>query len=214
MMIKFRNRTEAGKMLAEKLTAYPHQKDLLVLALPRGGVPVAFEVAKELNAPLDICIARKLGVPNHKELAMGAIASGGIGILNYDVINTLGIDEETIKVVASEELKELQRRDRVYRGDAAPIDIKNKTIILIDDGIATGSTIRAAITVIKQQQPAKLIVAVPVAPASTYTELKSEVDEIVCLETPEPMSAIGLWYEDFSQTTDEEVRQLLSSSSV
>ncbi|TAE59978.1 MAG: phosphoribosyltransferase [Nostocales cyanobacterium] len=208
-MGKFHNRTEAGKMLAQSLITYANHKDLLVLALPRGGVPVAFEVAKTLNVPLDVCIVRKLGVPGNEELAMGAIASGDIGVLNYDVINTLGIGKETIQKVASEELQELKRRDRKYRGDAAPININNKTVILVDDGIATGSTIRAAITLIKKQKPLKLIVAIPIAPASTCEELKLEVDEIVSLESPELMSAIGLWYEDFSQTTDEEVSELL-----
>jgi putative phosphoribosyl transferase len=209
MVSRFRNRTEAGQILAQHLTAYTNRENLLVLALPRGGVPVAFEVATALNAPLDVCIVRKLGVPGHKELAMGAIASGGIEVLNNDVINTLGINKEIIQGVAAEELQELQRRDRTYRGDAPPINVKNKTIILIDDGIATGSTIGAAIALLKQQQPASIVVAVPVAPRSTYKELHSEVDEIVCLQTPELMSAIGVWYEDFSQTTDEEVRELL-----
>lgn len=211
MMSRFPNRTEAGRMLAQQLKSYANQENLLVLGLPRGGVPVAFEVAKALNAPLDICIVRKLGVPGQKELAMGAIAAGGIGVLNYDVINTLGIDKEVIQVVAAEELQELERRDRTYRGDAPPINVKNKTVILIDDGIATGSTIRAAIAILKQQQPTKIIIAIPVAPASTYQELKSEVDEIVCLQIPELMSAIGLWYDDFSQTTDEEVSQVLAN---
>ena len=206
----FRNRQEAGKMLAASLMSYANQKDILVLALPRGGVPVGFEVSQALNIPLDVCIVRKLGVPGQKELAMGAIASGGIGILNHDVINTLGITKETIRAVTLQELTELERRDRTYRGNTQPISWANKIIILVDDGIATGSTIRAAITLIKQQQPTKLIVAVPVAPASTYQELQLEVDEIVCLEIPEMMSAIGLWYEDFSQTTDEEVKRLLS----
>ncbi|NET02439.1 MAG: phosphoribosyltransferase [Sphaerospermopsis sp. SIO1G2] len=210
-MIKFHNRTEAGKMLAQSLIAYANYQDLLVLALPRGGVPVAFEVAKFLNAPLDVCIVRKLGVPGNKELAMGAIAFGDIGVLNYDVINTLRIDQEIINTVASEELEELKRRDFRYRGDAPPININNKTVILIDDGIATGSTISAAITLIKQQQPTKLILAIPIAPATTLENLKLVVDEIVCLQTPEVMSAIGLWYEDFSQTTDEEVSKLLNS---
>ncbi|MBK1989576.1 phosphoribosyltransferase [Sphaerospermopsis aphanizomenoides BCCUSP55] len=210
MVIRFCNRTEAGQILAQYLTAYANKDNLLVLALPRGGVPVAFEVATALNAPLDVCIVRKLGVPGHKELAMGAIASGGVGVLNYDVIHTLGIDKETIQVVAAEELPELQRRDRTYRGDAPPLNVKNKTVILIDDGIATGSTMRAAIALLKQQQPKSIVVAVPVAPASTYKELQLEVDEIVCLQTPEEMSAIGMWYQDFSQTTDEEVRELLT----
>ncbi|MEB3148966.1 MAG: phosphoribosyltransferase [Sphaerospermopsis sp.] len=209
MVLRFRNRKEAGKMLAQNLTAYANEENLLVLALPRGGVPVAFEVAKALNAPLDVCIVRKLGVPGHKELAMGAIASGGIGVLNSDVINTLGIDKETIQAVAAEELQELQRRDRTYRGDALPLNVENKTVILIDDGIATGSTMRAAIGILQQQQPQKIVVAIPVAPASTYKELQSEVDEIVCLQIPEILSAIGLWYEDFAQTTDEEVKEIL-----
>jgi len=213
MVTIFRNRTEAGQILAQHLTAYAHREDLLVLGLPRGGVPVAFEVAKALNAPLDVCIVRKLGVPGYKELAMGAIAAGGMGILNYDVIDSLGIDKEAIEIVAAEELQELQRRDRTYRDDAPPLNIKNKTVILIDDGIATGSTMRAAIAILKQQQPTSIVVAVPVAPTSTYEELQLEVDEIVCLQTLEQMSAIGLWYEDFSQTTDEEVRELLAKQS-
>ncbi|MEA5550383.1 phosphoribosyltransferase [Anabaena cylindrica UHCC 0172] len=213
MLKRFHSRTEAGQILAQHLTAYAHREDLLVLGLPRGGVPVAFEVAKTLNAPLDVCIVRKLGVPGHKELAMGAIAGGGMGVLNYDVINALGIDREVIEIVAAEELQELQRRDRTYRGDAPPLNVKNKTVILIDDGIATGSTMRAAITILKQQQPTKIVVAVPVAPTSTYQELQLEVDEIVCLQTPKQMSAIGFWYEDFSQTTDEEVRALLAKQS-
>ncbi|MBD2296030.1 phosphoribosyltransferase [Anabaena sphaerica FACHB-251] len=209
MVIRFRNRTEAGQMLAQHLTAYANRENVLVLGLPRGGVPVAFEVAKALNAPLDVCIVRKLGVPGQKELAMGAIASGGIGVLNYDVISTLGIDKEAVQVVAAEELQELQRRERTYRSNAPPLNVKDKTVILIDDGIATGSTIRAAIAILKKHQPTTIVVAVPVAPASTYEELQSEVDEIVCLQTPELLSAIGLWYEDFSQTTDEEVQEIL-----
>lgn len=209
MVNRFRNRTEAGKTLAQYLTDYANQENLLVLALPRGGVPVAFEVAKALNAPLDVCIVRKLGVPGHKELAMGAIAAGGIRVLNADVINTLGIDKEAIQAVAAEELEELQRRDRTYRGYAPPINVKDKTVILIDDGIATGSTMRAAIATLNEQQPKKIVVAIPVAPASTYKELQSEVDQVVCLQIPEYLSAIGLWYEDFSQTTDEEVKEIL-----
>lgn len=213
MVRKFRNRTEAGKILAQSLKAYAHREDLLVLALPRGGVPVAFEVATALNASLDVCIVRKLGVPGHKELAMGAIATGGMEVLNYDVINTLGIGREVIEIVAAEELQELERRDRTYRGDAPLINVRNKTVILIDDGIATGSTMRAAIAILRQQQPTSIVVAVPVAPTNTYQELQSEVEEIVCLQTLKQMSAIGCWYENFSQTTDEEVRQLLAKQS-
>jgi putative phosphoribosyl transferase len=213
MTSKFRNRAEAGKLLARQLTTYANCKDVLVLGLPRGGVPVAFEIAKSLNAPLDICLVRKLGVPNHEELAMGAIASGGVRVLNYDVVNSLGIDNQTIDEVTAKELRELQRRDRAYRGDRPLPEIKNRTVILVDDGIATGSTMRAAIAILLPQRPQRLIVAVPVAPPSTGEELQAEVDEIVCLVMPESLHAIGLWYEDFSQTTDAEVRELLARQS-
>lgn len=213
MMKRFQNRTEAGKLLASRLTDYANHTDILVLGLPRGGVPVAFEVAKALNLPLDICIVRKLGVPGHKELAMGAIASGGVRVLNYDVVSWLGISGKTIDEVAARELRELQRRDRAYRGDRPPLDVRDRTVILVDDGIATGSTMRAAITVLKSQQPQQMIVAVPVAPLETCNEIQAEVDKLVCLMTPEPFYAIGLWYEDFAQTTDEEVRELLAEQS-
>ncbi len=213
MMKRFQNRTEAGRLLASRLTDYANHPDILVLGLPRGGVPVAFEVAKALNLPLDICIVRKLGVPGHKELAMGAIASGGVRVLNYDVVSWLGISGKTIDEVAARELRELQRRDRAYRGDRPPLDVRDRTVILVDDGIATGSTMRAAITVLKSQQPQQIIVAVPVAPLETCHEMQAEVDKLVCLMTPEPFYAIGLWYEDFAQTTDEEVRNLLAERS-
>ncbi|MDJ0675424.1 MAG: phosphoribosyltransferase [Calothrix sp. MO_167.B42] len=212
MTFKFSNRTEAGKMLAQKLTAYTNRKDVLVLALPRGGVPVGSEVAKALNAPLDVCIVRKLGVPGHKELAMGAIANGGVRILNYDVVGWLNISSATIEKVAAHELRELQRRDRVYRGDRSPPNVRNNTIILVDDGIATGSTIRAAIAILQQQKPQRIVVATPVAPLSVCRELQALVDEVVCLSMPEPFYAIGLWYENFNQTTDAQVRQLLEKS--
>ncbi|MBF2006217.1 MAG: phosphoribosyltransferase [Chlorogloeopsis fritschii C42_A2020_084] len=210
MTIKFHDRAEAGKLLARRLAAYANRPEVLVVALPRGGVPVAFEVAQALHAPLDICIVRKLGVPHHKELAMGAIAAGGIRVLNYDVISWLGISSKTIDEVAAKELRELQRRDHVYRGERPPLDVRNHTVILVDDGIATGSTIRTAIAILRQQQPQRIVVAVPVAPLATCQELRAEVEEIVCLSTPEPLYAIGLWYENFSQTTDEEVRELLA----
>jgi putative phosphoribosyl transferase len=209
-LTRFRNRTEAGELLARRLTQYADRSDVLVLGLPRGGVPVAFAVAQALNAPLDICLVRKLGVPGHKELAMGAIASGGVRVLNYDVLGWLGISGKTIDAVADKELRELQRRDRAYRGDRAQPDICNQIVILVDDGIATGATMRAAIKVLQSQQPQRLIVAVPVAPQETCNELKDEVDDVVCLITPEPFYAIGLWYENFAQTTDEEVRELLA----
>ncbi|WP_026103576.1 phosphoribosyltransferase [Pseudanabaena sp. PCC 6802] len=210
MMSRFQNRTEAGKLLADRLKEYTNRPGGLVLGLPRGGVPVAFEVAQALDLPLDICLVRKLGVPGHKELAMGAIASGGVRVLNYDVVSWLGISGKTIDGVAAKELRELQRRDRAYRGDRPSPDVRDRTVILVDDGLATGSTMRAAITVLKSQQPQQIIVAVPVAPLETCNELQAEVDKLVCLITPEPFYAIGLWYEDFAQTTDDEVRKLLA----
>ena len=206
------NRTEAGRLLAKKLTAYANRSDVLVLGLPRGGVPVAFEVAKALNLPLDICLVRKLGVPVHKELAMGAIAMGGVMVLNDEVIKWRRISRQAIDAVARRERLELRRRDRLYRGDRPIPDLRNRTVILIDDGIATGSTLRAAIAALRKLQPKSIVVAVPVAPPSTCNQLQAEVDEVVCLRTPEPLSSISLWYEDFSQTTDEEVRHLLAKA--
>ncbi len=211
MSKRFSNRIQAGKMLAQHLQAYTNVKDVLVLALPRGGVPVAFEVAKLLNVAMDVCIVRKLGVPGHKELAMGAIASENTIVFNQNIINSLGIDEEKITQVINQELRELKRRNQVYRDNKPAINVKNKIVILIDDGIATGATMRAALTILQQQQPAKIVVAVPVTPLADCQELRLEVDEIICLQCPEIMSAIGLWYEDFSQTTDNEVRALLGS---
>lgn len=199
----FQNRTEAGQQLTTRLQTYANRPDVLVLGLPRGGIPVAYEIANALNVPLDICLVRKLGVPGHQELAMGAIAAGGVRVLNYEVISGLGITSKTIDAVAAKELKELQRRDRVYRGDRPQPEIRDRTVILVDDGIATGSSIRAAISVLKPQHPARLIVAIPVAPSSTCAQLSHEVDEVVCLFQPETFYAIGIWYEDFSQTTDE-----------
>jgi putative phosphoribosyl transferase len=209
-LARLQDRTEAGQRLAALLKPYANQTDVLVLGLPRGGVPVAFEVAKALNAPLDICLVRKLGVPGHKELAMGAIGSGGVRVLNYEVIGWLGISSRMIDEVAAKELKELQRRDRAYRGDRPQPEVRDRTVILVDDGLATGSTMRAAIAVLKPQQPKRMIVAVPVAPPDVYDQLKTEVDQVVCVMKPEPFYAIGLWYENFAQTTDQEVRQLLN----
>jgi putative phosphoribosyl transferase len=205
----FRNRTEAGKHLATKLLNYKDRPDVLVLALPRGGVPVAFEVAQALRVPLDVFLVRKLGVPGHEELAMGAISTGGVRVLNEDTVNYLRIPEHIIDAIAAEELKELERRELAYRGNLPEPDVKGKTVILIDDGLATGSTIRAAAQALRQQQPARIIVAVPVSAPETCNEYRIGVDEIICAVTPEPFLGVGMWYLDFSQTTDEEVRDLL-----
>ncbi|MGH8248613.1 MAG: phosphoribosyltransferase [Gammaproteobacteria bacterium] len=207
--MKFRNRTEAGRLLATKLAGYAHRSDLVVLALPRGGLPVAYEVAEELHAPLDIFLVRKLGVPGHEELALGAIATGGVRLLNEDVVRYFEISRQTIDAVTVKEQKELERRERLYRKGRAPLNVNGRTVILVDDGLATGSSMRAAAAAVRQQQPARIVVAVPVAATATCEELSTEVDEIVCADTPEPFYAVGLWYEDFSQTTDEEVRGLL-----
>lgn len=208
----FRDRTEAGRALARRLTAYADRSDVIVLALPRGGVPVAFEVAKALKAPLDIFVVRKLGVPGHEELAMGAIASGGVRVINDDVMNHLGLPGAVIDAVAAKEEKELARRERAYRGVRPAPDVRGRTVILVDDGLATGSTMRAAAAALRKQQPARIIVAVPVAASQTYEEFKTEVDEIVCGETPEPFMGVGRWYHDFSQTSDEEVHRLLEQA--
>jgi putative phosphoribosyl transferase len=211
---KILDRQAAGHDLATRLQRYAHRDDVLVLGLPRGGVPVAFEVAKSLNAALDICLVRKLGVPGHQELAMGAIAAGGVRVLNQHLVRELGISEQAIEEVTAREWQELQRRDQVYRGGRPPPEIGDRTVILVDDGLATGSTMQAAIAVIKPQQPAGIVVAVPVAPAEACTAIKAGVDDVVCLLTPEPFYAIGLWYENFDQTTDQEVKALLSQQFV
>lgn len=206
----FQNRTEAGCRLAQVLQAYANRADVVVLGLPRGGVPVAFEVAQALHAPLDVCIVRKLGVPGHPELAMGAIASGGTRILNEAVFQQCQISEAALQVVTERELKELQRREQVYQGDRPPLNVYDRTVILVDDGLATGSTMRAAIEVLRTQQPQAIVVAVPVAPAEVCRELAADADEVICLLTPEPFAAIGQWYDDFSQNTDAEVCDLLA----
>lgn len=205
----YRDRAEAGRYLAEKLVGYADHPDVLVLALPRGGVPVAYEVARALHAPLDAFLVRKLGVPGHEELAMGAIASGGMRLLNESVVRALRISPKDIEQVAKVEQAELERREREYRDDRPPPDLRGKTVIVIDDGLATGASMRAAVVALRRQRPARLVVAVPVAAAATCEEFRSEVDEVVCASTPEPFHAVGLWYEDFSQTTDDEVRDLL-----
>ena len=206
----FRDRTDAGKILAGHLGQYADRRDVVVLALPRGGVPVAFEVAEKLNAPLDVIIVQKLGTPGQEELAMGAIASGNVKILNHYVIEQLGISQAQIASAVAHEQKELQRRERFYRGDRPPIDVSGRIVILIDDGLATGSSMRAAAAAIRQRQPSQLVLAVPVASESTCAELKEEVDEVVCAVTPMAFYAVGQWYQEFSQTTDQEVRELLT----
>lgn len=206
------NRTEAGRLLAARLEAYANRSDVIVLGLPRGGVPVAFEIAKVLHAPLDICLVRKLGVPERKELAMGAIASGHVMVINHDVVDWLQISPETINQVVVDEQQELERREQVYREGRPVPDVRHKTVILVDDGIATGSTLMAGIETLNQQQPKRMVVAVPVAPLVVYEQLKTAVDEVVCLITPESFRSISLWYEDFSQTSDEDVRFLLAQS--
>jgi putative phosphoribosyl transferase len=205
----YRDRSEAGKKLATQLRDYANRDDVLVLALPRGGVPVAYEVAKALNAPLDVFLVRKLGVPGYPELAMGAIATGGIRVLNNDVLDHLRIPEQVIDSIVAIEERELERREREYRGNRPEPKVQGKTVILIDDGLATGSTMRAAAAALRQQNPDRIVVAVPVSASRTCNEYSMRVDEIVCAATPEPFLGVGQWYEDFSQTTDDEVRQLL-----
>jgi putative phosphoribosyl transferase len=208
----FRDRTEAGRRLAALLASWADRLDVIVLALPRGGVPVAFEVARTLHAPLDVFLVRKLGLPGHEELAMGAIASGGVRVLNDEVVEALHIPEETIDAVTATQQEELERREHAYRGDRPPLDVRDRTVILVDDGLATGSTMRAAVAALRRQQPARIVVAVPVGASETCAELQQEADELICAQTPEPFYAVGLWYENFSQTTDDEVRDLLEEA--
>ncbi|MFN3920451.1 MAG: phosphoribosyltransferase [Methylohalobius sp.] len=211
-MLPFANRSEAGKCLAQALNAYAGRKDILVLALPRGGVPVALEIAKALGAELDVIVVRKLGVPYQEELAMGAIASGGAKVLNEDVISSLGLSEETIEAVVRKEAQELSRRERLFRGERPFPEVKGRTVILVDDGLATGATMRAAVAALRQLQPEAIVIAVPVAPIDTVAKLRQEVEDLVCLATPENFYAVGQWYVDFSQLGDEEVRQLLAKA--
>lgn len=211
-MRRFRDRAEAGRELAERLRAYAGRDDVTVLGLPRGGVPVAYEVARELAAPLDVFLVRKLGVPGHEELAFGAIASGGARVLNPEVVESLGIDEATVEEVAAREEEELERRAQAYRGTAEPPVVRGRTPVLVDDGLATGASMRAAVEAVRGLDPARVVVAVPAAARQTCEQLEPEVDELVCLQTPEPFFAVGMWYADFSETTDEEVRRLLESS--
>jgi putative phosphoribosyl transferase len=206
----FADRQDAGRLLAEKLAGYAKRDDVVVLGIPRGGVPVAFEVAARLSAPLDVFLLRKLGVPGHEELAFGAIASGGVRVLDQETIEALGIAEQDIEQVTTDELKELERREKAYRGEWPVLDVKTKTVILVDDGIATGSSMKAGIRALRQLQPKRIVVAVPVAPAGTCSQLSKEVDELVCVATPPLFHAIGQFYEDFTQVSDQEVLALLS----
>lgn len=208
----FRNRTEAGRLLAGHLKDYSDMPDVIVLALPRGGVPVAFEVAEVLRAPLDVYIVRKLGVPGHEELAMGAIATGGVRIMNDDVVRFLNIPADVLDETSQREMSELERREREYRGGRPAPDIEGRIVILVDDGLATGSTMRAAASALRKQNPQKIVVAVPVGSPQTCEEFRREVDEVVCAMTPEPFHGVGQWYDDFSQTSDEEVHKLLGRS--
>ena len=208
----FRDRTEAGRLLAFQLIHYADRPNVLILALPRGGVPVAFEIARFLNLPLDVFFVRKLGVPRQEELAMGAVASGNVRILQPDVIEGLRIPRSVIEAVTAEETRELARRERAFRGDRPRLQVSGRNIILVDDGLATGSTMRAAVTALNLQSPERIIVAVPVADSETCDEIKNEVDEIICLRTPTSFYAVGSWYETFPQLTDEEVREFLRNA--
>lgn len=209
MIKRFRDRSAAGRELAEALRSYRGREDVVVLALARGGVPVGYEVARSLGVPLDVFVVRKLGVPSEPELAMGAIATGGVRVLMEDVLDSLSIPDEVVARVAAEEERELERRERRYRGDRAPEEIEGRTVILIDDGLATGATMRAAARAVRAHDPKRLVIAVPVGSPETCASMEAEADEVVCLMTPEPYLAVGFWYEEFGQTTDEEVEALL-----
>jgi putative phosphoribosyl transferase len=208
----FTDRRHAGRVLASRLTKYAGRNDVIVLALPRGGVPVASEVASALSAPMDVFLVRKLGTPGHRELAMGAIASGGVRVVNEDVVRWYGISEAAIDRIAREEQEELERRERAYRDDRPAPDLTNKIVVLIDDGLATGSTMRAAVKAVRARHPARVVIAVPVGAPQTCAELAVSADEVICARMPEPFSAVGQWYLNFEQTDDAEVRELLQKS--
>ena len=210
--MKFRDRRHAGQALAVALSRHAGSDDVVVLALPRGGVPVAFEVARSLRAPLDVFLVRKLGVPGHEELAMGAIASGGVRVMNDEIVRALRLDRSHIESVARSEERELARRETAYREGRGDVDVAGRIVIIIDDGLATGATMRAAVKALRMRDPARIVVAVPVGAEETCRALRKEADEVVCLHTPEPFGGVGAWYDDFSQTEDEEVRQLLAAS--
>lgn len=211
-MFRFKDRSMAGQYLADKLHNYANDPNAVVLGLPRGGVVVAFEVARELGLPLDIFLVRKLGVPGYEELAMGAIASGGVRVMKENVISQINIPAEAVEAVARREEMELKRREEAYRDDRPRLEVKEWTVILIDDGLATGATMRAAVAALRKQRPGRIVIAVPVAAQDTCDEFRADVDEIICGITPPQFRAVGVWYEDFSQTTDEEVQQLLRAA--
>ncbi len=212
--LPFRDRAHAGQLLSHKLKAYADRHDVLILALPRGGVPVAREIARLLHAPLDVFLVRKLGAPGQEELAMGAIASGGVRVLNDEVVQALRVSSRVIDFVTARESQELARREHLYRDGRPAAEIAGRTLIVADDGLATGSTMRAAIAALRQAKPTRIVVAVPVAAARTCEEFAGEVDELVCIHTPEPFYSVGFWYEDFSQTGDEEIREMLELEKV
>jgi putative phosphoribosyl transferase len=209
----FRNREEAGQRLASRLSKYGSRDDVIVLGVPRGGIPVAFEVATALHLPLDIFVLRKLGVPGHEELAFGAVGSGGVRVLNSRVVQELGISQLDIASVTSAEREELERRERLYRGNRPPLDVLGRTVILVDDGIATGASLMAATHALRKMKPAAIVLATPIAPRTTCDRLRREVDEVVCVEMPEPFYGVGQFYDDFSQVSDEDVNQLLERAS-
>lgn len=209
---RFLDRIEAGELLGTAVaTRYAGRDDLHVLGLPRGGVPVAHGVAAALGAPLDVFVVRKLGVPGQEELAMGAIASGGVRVMNRDVLDYLALTDRAVEAVVARELRELERRERLFRGDKPPLDVRDRTVIVVDDGLATGSTMRAAVLALRAMAPRAIVVAVPVGAPTTCRELRTEADDVICLSTPEPFEAVGLWYDDFTQTTDDEVHALLGT---
>ncbi|MFP4564395.1 MAG: phosphoribosyltransferase [Spirochaetia bacterium] len=210
--MKFKDRREGGKRLAGHLSDYANRNDVIVLGLPRGGVPVADEVAKELKAPLDVFLVRKIGVPGQKELAMGAISSGGGRVLNSDIVESLNISQDDIRRVEEEEREELERREREFRGNRGELDVRNKTVILVDDGLATGASMRAAVTAVKNMSPKEVVVAVPSAARDSAESLEKEADRVIAVTTPEPYMAVGAWYENFGQTGDEEVKEILSGA--
>jgi putative phosphoribosyl transferase len=212
MQVPFADRRSAGRELADRLSHYAGRDDVVVLGLTRGGVPVAYEVAHALRAPLDVLVVRKLGVPGHEELAMGAIASGGVRVLNDDVVAATGIQQTQIEAVAERERREMERRERSYRGDREPIAVSDRTAIVVDDGLATGATMRAAVTALRERGAKSIVVAVPTASSHARAEVGAAVDEIICARTPARFMAVGLWYDDFAPTTDDEVHQLLAAA--